>query len=70
MGERLGLLPHSLQTTGSGAIWFHAVSVGEILSIVELLRRLRAERPSVQLFVLDHYAGRALDCGSPAQGYR
>ena len=28
IGERLGLLPHSLQTTGSGAIWFHAVSVG------------------------------------------
>jgi 3-deoxy-D-manno-octulosonic-acid transferase len=44
-------LPHSLQTTGSGAIWFHAVSVGEVLSLVELLRRLRAERPSVQLFV-------------------
>jgi 3-deoxy-D-manno-octulosonic-acid transferase len=51
IGERLGLLPNSLQTTGSGAIWFHAVSVGEVLSIVELLRGLRAERPSVQLFV-------------------
>jgi 3-deoxy-D-manno-octulosonic-acid transferase len=53
--ERLGFLPASLQaslqTTGSGAIWFHAVSVGEVLSLVELLRRLRAERPSVQLFV-------------------
>ncbi|MDP9115245.1 MAG: tetraacyldisaccharide 4'-kinase, partial [Acidobacteriota bacterium] len=44
-------MPYSLQTTGSGAIWFHAVSVGEILSLVELLRHLRAERPSVQLFV-------------------
>ena len=60
MGERLGLLPHSLQTTGSGAIWFHAVSVGEVLSLVELLRRLRAERPSVQLFVsTTTLAGRA-----------
>ena len=60
IGERLGLLPHSLQTTGSGAIWFHAVSVGEVLSIVELLRRLRAERPSVQLFVsTTTLAGRA-----------
>lgn len=50
----------SLQTTGSGAIWFHAVSVGEVLSIVELLRRLRAERPSVQLFVsTTTLAGRA-----------
>jgi 3-deoxy-D-manno-octulosonic-acid transferase len=53
-------LPDSLQTTGSGAIWFHAVSVGEVLSIVELLRRLRAERPSVQLFVsTTTLAGRA-----------
>jgi len=60
IGERLGFLPHSLQTTGSGAIWFHAVSVGEVLSIVELLRRLRAERPSVQLFVsTTTLAGRA-----------
>lgn len=49
--ERLGILPASLQTTASGAIWFHAVSVGEVLSLVELLRLLRAERPSVQLFV-------------------
>lgn len=53
-------MPDSLQTTGSGAIWFHAVSVGEVLSIVELLRRLRAERPSVQLFVsTTTLAGRA-----------
>jgi len=60
IGERLGLLPDSLQTTGSGAIWFHAVSVGEVLSIVELLRRLRAERPSAQLFVsTTTLAGRA-----------
>ena len=60
IGERLGLLPHSLQTTGSGAIWFHAVSVGEVLSLVELLRSLRAERPSVQLFVsTTTLAGRA-----------
>ncbi|MEO8052189.1 MAG: glycosyltransferase N-terminal domain-containing protein, partial [Acidobacteriota bacterium] len=54
-------MPDSLQTTGSGAIWFHAVSVGEVLSLVELLRRLRAERPSVQLFVsTSTLAGRAL----------
>jgi 3-deoxy-D-manno-octulosonic-acid transferase len=60
IGERLGLLPDSLQTTGSGAIWFHAVSVGEVISLVELLRRLRAERPSVQLFVsATTLAGRA-----------
>src|SRR5579862_720815 len=61
IGERLGLLPDSLQTTGSGAIWFHAVSVGEVLSIVELLRRLRADRPRVHLFVSSTtLAGRAM----------
>ena len=59
--ERLGSLPASLQTTGSGSIWFHAVSVGEVMSLVELLGRLRAERPSVQLFVsTTTLAGRAL----------
>jgi tetraacyldisaccharide 4'-kinase len=59
-GERLGLLPDSLQTTGSGAVWFHAVSVGEVFSLIELLRQLRAERPSVQLFVsTSTLAGRA-----------
>ena len=30
--ERLGFLPATIETTGTGAIWFHAVSVGEILS--------------------------------------
>jgi 3-deoxy-D-manno-octulosonic-acid transferase len=59
--ERLGFLPASLPATGRGAIWFHAVSVGEVLSLVELLRKLRAERPSVQLFVsTTTLAGRAL----------
>src|ERR1700722_17838457 len=51
IGERLGFLPASLQTTGSGAIWFHAVSVGEVLSAVELIRRLRADRPGAAIFL-------------------
>jgi len=51
MGERLGFLPASLETTGSGAIWFHAVSVGEVLSAVELIRRLRRERPHAPMYV-------------------
>jgi tetraacyldisaccharide 4'-kinase len=61
MRERLGFLPASFQTTGSGAIWFHAVSVGEILSAVELIRRLRSELPGVPVFVsTSTLAGRAL----------
>ena len=35
--------PPTIQTTGSGAIWFHAVSVGEVLSAVESSAALRAE---------------------------
>ena len=49
--ERFGFLPHSLNTTAPGAIWFHAVSVGEILSAIELLRQLRAEYPRTRLFI-------------------
>lgn len=37
--------------TGATAIWFHAVSVGEVLSVVELLRVLRAARPHLALYV-------------------
>jgi len=51
IAERFGFLPDSIQTTGAGSIWLHAVSVGEVLSSVELLRYLRRERPRVQLYV-------------------
>ncbi|HEY1755961.1 MAG TPA: tetraacyldisaccharide 4'-kinase [Bryobacteraceae bacterium] len=60
LGERLGFLPSSLRTTNSGAIWFHAVSVGEVLSAVELIRRLRSELPNTPFFVsTTTLAGRA-----------
>jgi tetraacyldisaccharide 4'-kinase len=49
--ERFGFLPASLESTGMGSVWFHAVSVGEVLSAVELIRRLRAERPDLDVFV-------------------
>ena len=59
--ERLGFLPPGLRQPAPGAIWLHAVSVGEVLSTVELLRRLRAQLPSVPLFVsTTTLAGRAL----------
>jgi 3-deoxy-D-manno-octulosonic-acid transferase len=51
IGERLGFLPATIQTTGSGAIWFHAVSVGEVFSVVELIRALRAAHPQSRMFV-------------------
>jgi tetraacyldisaccharide 4'-kinase len=59
--ERLGFLPHELQQPLAGAIWLHAVSVGEVLSTIGLLRLLRARLPSTRLFVsTSTLAGRAL----------
>jgi 3-deoxy-D-manno-octulosonic-acid transferase len=51
IGERLGFLPPTFGTTGAGAIWFHAVSVGEVLSAVTLIRHLREQRPRVRMYV-------------------
>jgi 3-deoxy-D-manno-octulosonic-acid transferase len=59
LAERLGFLPY--RQTASGAVWLHAVSVGEVLSSVELIRRLKAELPGVPVFLsTTTYAGRAL----------
>ncbi len=49
--QRFGFLPGSFNQTGPGAIWFHAVSVGEVLGSLDFLRRMRAEFPRTQLFV-------------------
>jgi 3-deoxy-D-manno-octulosonic-acid transferase len=51
MMQRFGWLPGSLRQTAPGAIWLHAVSVGEALSAVELVRRLRARLPGAPVFV-------------------
>ena len=58
--QRFGFLPRSFRQTGPGAIWLHAVSVGEVAGCVEFLRRLRAEFPNSRLFVsTSTLAGRA-----------
>ena len=49
--QRLGFLPREFRQPAPGAIWLHAVSVGEVLSSLELLQRLRAEFPLAPLFV-------------------
>ncbi|MEX2264749.1 MAG: tetraacyldisaccharide 4'-kinase [Bryobacteraceae bacterium] len=51
LGERLGFLARSNKETLEGAIWLHAVSVGEVLSLLELVRQLRDEMPRVPLYV-------------------
>jgi tetraacyldisaccharide 4'-kinase len=58
--ERFGFLPRSFRQTRPGAIWLHAVSVGEVLACVEYLRRLRSEFRNSGLFVsASTLAGRA-----------
>lgn len=58
--ERLGWLPRSFRQIGPGAIWLHAVSVGETLASVEFLRKLGAGLPHAPIFVsVSTLAGRA-----------
>src|ERR1044071_6550517 len=58
--QRFGFLPRSFKQTNPGAIWLHAVSVGEVMACVELLRRLRSEFPRTKIFVsCSTLAGRA-----------
>jgi tetraacyldisaccharide 4'-kinase len=49
--ERLGKLPFSPEVTPAAPIWLHAVSVGEVLSAVEVIRRLRAQYPAAPVYV-------------------
>src|SRR5690242_20682399 len=49
--ERLGAEPASFHPTPEGAIWFHAVSVGEVVSSVGVLRAIRERSPSIPLYV-------------------
>ena len=51
LGQRLGFLPASYTQTVPGAIWLHAVSVGEVVAVTELARRLRAAFPRAPLFL-------------------
>jgi 3-deoxy-D-manno-octulosonic-acid transferase len=51
MAERLGFLPREYQQTVAGAIWFHAVSVGEVMAISGLVERARAQFPFAPVFV-------------------
>ncbi|MGB7758921.1 MAG: 3-deoxy-D-manno-octulosonic acid transferase, partial [Bryobacteraceae bacterium] len=49
--QRFGFLPGPFSQTSPGSIWFHAVSVGEVLGSLDFLRRIRAEFPQTRLFV-------------------
>jgi 3-deoxy-D-manno-octulosonic-acid transferase/tetraacyldisaccharide-1-P 4'-kinase len=51
LGQRFGFLPPHVKATPPGAVWLHAVSVGEVLSAVGLIRALRAAIPNVPVYV-------------------
>ena len=39
ISQRLGILPANLRSQGHHSIWIHAISVGEVLAVSELVRR-------------------------------
>jgi 3-deoxy-D-manno-octulosonic-acid transferase len=45
LGERLGKVPSRLQGQAQPAVWVHAVSVGEVLAVGELVEELRRRFP-------------------------
>jgi len=51
LSERLGFVPARLQNSGRHSIWVHAVSVGEVLAVSELVRALRQEFPEYRVVI-------------------
>jgi 3-deoxy-D-manno-octulosonic-acid transferase len=52
IGERLGRVPKRLLAdTGRPTVWVHAVSVGEVLALNGLIRRLREEHPQYRIAI-------------------
>lgn len=49
--ERFGALPDGVEAGEPGAIWVHAVSVGETLAVVELVHGLQERYPSRKVFL-------------------
>src|SRR5215471_9300416 len=50
--ERLGFVPARIRKTAKpGSVWVHAVSVGEVLAVTNLIRELRDKNPENQVFI-------------------
>jgi 3-deoxy-D-manno-octulosonic-acid transferase len=61
LAERFGFLPRHFARSSPGAVWLHAVSVGEVMSAIVLLRGLRESLPEAPLYVsVSTLAGRAM----------
>jgi 3-deoxy-D-manno-octulosonic-acid transferase len=51
LAERLGLVPARLNDVQPGSIWVHAVSMGEVLAVSQLIAELKQRHPDRQVFV-------------------
>jgi 3-deoxy-D-manno-octulosonic-acid transferase len=51
LGERFGIVPQRIRAETKPTIWIHAVSVGEVLAVSELVRHLRSEYPEHRVVV-------------------
>jgi 3-deoxy-D-manno-octulosonic-acid transferase len=52
LAERLGFVPARLNHDAQpGSIWVHAVSVGEVLAVSQLIHELQRQHPDRQIFV-------------------
>jgi 3-deoxy-D-manno-octulosonic-acid transferase len=51
LAERLGFVPARLNDAQPGSIWVHAVSVGEVLAVSQLISELQRQYPARQIFV-------------------
>jgi 3-deoxy-D-manno-octulosonic-acid transferase len=51
LAERLGRVPARLNDAQPGSIWVHAVSVGEVLAVSQLVNDLQKQHPTRQIFV-------------------
>ncbi len=51
LAERFGGLPSHWQETPAGAIWLHAVSVGEVLAAVPLVAELAKRSQNAPIFL-------------------
>ena len=50
--ERLGLVPSRLaRPSAAGSVWIHAVSVGEVLAVSQLVGELKKTNPETQVFI-------------------
>ena len=51
LSERFGVVPQKIRSPRKSSIWIHAVSVGEVLAVSELVRQLRSEYPEHRVVV-------------------